>query len=162
MINPEVFVAKTIDACQEIFDMMLPLQMVANGSNRPVAVQDSLGEFNEDIIASIGLTGIHSGTISLYISQDLSLKIAGWLMDEAYTEANTEVFESVGELINLIAGGLKNRLSTDQEDVYDMSSPIVISGQDKYIYHSKRLEHMIATIETDQGTFYVVLALERS
>lgn len=162
MIKSELFVEGIVQSCKEIFEMMLPLRLTEKMFIKPLPFNILLESINEDVFASIGLTGANSGTISLCLSRKLALDIAGWLMDDKYTEYNFEVYESVGEILNMIAGGLKNRLSTDEQDLYDLSSPIVISGKDKNIYHSKKHEHIVTPVETDQGIFYIILALDRS
>ena len=131
MPSKEQFIEGIIQSCQEIFEVMLPLKLSANMLKRPLPFNYSVAEVNEDIFASIGLTGANSGTISMYISEQMALHLASLLMEENYQEFNHEVYESIGEMINMIAGGLKNRLSTEEQDLYDLSSPIIISGKNK-------------------------------
>lgn len=162
MIKREQFIDAVIAACNEIFAMMMPISMTDKMQQRPLPFESSPEKITGDVIANLGLTGQHSGNISLYLNETMALKMAGWLMQEDYHELNSEVFESVGEVVNLIAGGLKNRLSSEEEDIFDMSIPLVISGRDKQIFHGTDKEYIVVPIETDQGLFFVTLVLDRN
>lgn len=160
MIAREQFVDAVIAACEEIFELMLPLQLSPAMRQRPLPFAAEPADC--DILATLGLTGHCSGNISLYLSEPLAIKLAGWLMHEDYHKLSAEVFESIGELINLIAGGLKNRLSSEEQDLFDLSIPLVISGKDKQVFHGTDKECIPVPVDTDQGLFYVILVLDRS
>ncbi|PIQ24474.1 hypothetical protein COW36_24805 [bacterium (Candidatus Blackallbacteria) CG17_big_fil_post_rev_8_21_14_2_50_48_46] len=161
MSKQEQFTDAIIQSCAEIFEMMLPLSMTEKMQQRPLPFDLKTLEFGDDMIASIGLTGEYNGTISLYLSTQMALDMAGWLMEDQYSEMCAEVYESVGEIINMIAGGLKNRMSTDDHDIFDVSIPIMISGKDKQVFHGKNKEHIGVPIDTDKGLFFIALVLDR-
>ena len=160
MMNKEQLIDGIIDACVEIFEMMLPMSLTEKMSQRPLPFELLAPNPNDDIVASIGLTGENSGTISLSVEPGLALKMAGWMMECEYSELNSEVFEAVGEIINMIAGGLKNRLSSNETEFFNMSIPIVISGKDKHIFHGRDKECVVVPIETNHGLLYVTLVLD--
>lgn len=161
MITREQFIDAVIATCGEIFEMMLPVHLTPSMAERPLPF-DFHTTIKTDIIAILGLTGNYSGLMQLSLPFDLALKMAGWLMQETYHEESPEVFESIGELLNLIAGGLKNRLSTQDADIFELSIPLVISGQDKNVYHGTDKEYIFIPIETDQGLFFITLVLDRN
>lgn len=157
--NTEQFTDAIISSCQEIIEMMMPLSLTEEMHKRPLPLSTSISDIQDDVVASIGLTGEHSGTISLYLSLQMALQMAGWLMEETYTKVDNEVCESIGEIINMIAGGLKNRLSSAEFEIFEISIPIVISGNDKQIFHGKNVDYLWVPIETDQGRFDISLVL---
>lgn len=161
MITEAHIVDAVIASCAEIIEMMLPMALSDKMQQRPLPLSHNLKDYNDEIIVSIGLTGDYSGTMSLYLSLELSLKMASWMMEEDYQEFNSEVSESVGEVLNMISGGVKNRLSTEEHDVFDISLPITISGRDKHIFHGKDKTPVIIPIDTDKGAFVVSLVLEK-
>lgn len=161
MIGFELFLDAIISTCNEIIEMLMPISLSERMSQRPLPFSFELKDIQDDIVASIGLTGEYNGTLSLYLPMQLGLKMAGWLMEEEYAEPNSDVYESVGEIINMIAGGLKNRLSPEDRDIFDLSIPIVISGTDKHIFHGKNMDILLVPIETDQGLFFVSLVLDK-
>ncbi|MGE3727227.1 MAG: chemotaxis protein CheX [Candidatus Sericytochromatia bacterium] len=161
MISHEQFIDAIVAACSEIFEMMLPMTMSDKMSQRPLPFEYQLKDIQDDMIASIGLTGEYNGTISLYLPLPLALDMAGWLMEASYTELCSEVYEAVGEIINMIAGGLKNRLSSNEHDIFDVSIPIMISGKDKQVYHGKNKEYILVPIDTDKGLFFISLVLDK-
>jgi len=162
MIMREQFINGVIEACRDIFTMLLPLKLTENMDQRPLPFSFENARIQTDIVAILGLTGRYSGVIQLNLSTELTLKLAGWLMHESYQELSSEVLESIGELLNLIAGGLKNRLSTPESDLFELSIPLLISGQDKSVYHGTDKEYIFIPIETDQGIFFVTLVLDRN
>lgn len=160
-MQKEHWIEGVIDACVEIFEMMLPLKLSEKMQERPLPFPMNFAALEYDVIASLGLTGTFSGMISLHLSQELGLKLAGWMMDESYSEFSDEVYESIGEMVNMIAGGLKNRLSSDETEIFDLSLPIVISGRDKRVFLGSGKEYIVVPVDTDQGLFYVTLVLEQ-
>ena len=162
MITREQFIDAVIASCAEIFEMVLPLKLSNRMNERPLPYNFQTASIKTDILAILGLTGHCSGLIQLSLPYDLSLKLAGWMMQETYNELNSEVFESIGELLNLIAGGLKNRLSSQELDIFEISIPFVISGQDKSVYHGTDKEYIFIPIDTDQGLFFITLVLDQN
>ena len=67
MINQEHLIDGIIDSCVEIFEMMLPMTLTEKMSQRPLPFELMAPNPNDDIVASIGLTGENSGTISLSV-----------------------------------------------------------------------------------------------
>lgn len=160
MIDFEQFSDAIINSCDEIISMLMPISLTDNMKVRPLPFTLDHTDIQDDIVASIGLTGAYNGSISLYLPMQMALQMSGWLMEETYTEANSEVYESVGEIINMIAGGIKNRLSSDQLEIFDLSIPIVISGTDKHIFHGKNMDFLLVPIETSGGIFFISLVLD--
>ena len=121
MVSADLILDSIIDSCAEIMEMMLPMTLTPRMSERPFPLQMQQDELNDEIIVSIGLTGDYSGAMSMYLSEELAFNMAGWMMEEEYNELNSEVCECIGEVINMIAGGLKNRLSTDEYEILNLA-----------------------------------------
>lgn len=163
MITRQQFIDAVIDSCQDIFEMMqLPLALSEKMFERPLPFDSDNTHINGDILALLGLTGTYSGVMQLNFTSELALKMASWMMQTHYSEFNSEVLESIGELANMIAGGLKNRLSTEQNELFNMSIPLVVSGKDKSVYHGTDKEYIFVPIETQADTFFVILILDRN
>lgn len=162
MLDPAPLIKGTIASCSEIFDMMLPLKLTERMFDYPLSQEIFDHAISDDVVASIGLTGELSGTVSLYVSIPMALNVAGWMMDQKYEELNSEVYESLGEMINMIAGGLKNRLSSADQEAFHLSIPIVISGKDKIVFHGSNKHQIVIPLETDMGIMTVHLVLEQA
>ena len=162
MLDSAPLIKGTIAACSEIFDMMLPLKMTERMFDYPLSQEIFDHAISDDVVASIGLTGQFSGTVSLYVSLPMALSLAGWMMEQTYEQLNSEVYESLGEMINMIAGGLKNRLSSPDQEAFNLSIPIVISGKDKIVFHGSNKHQIVIPIETDRGLMTVHLVLEQA
>lgn len=160
MVVIESIVDAIVAACDEIFGMVLDYPLTSKMKERPLPF-DLESPTIDDVIASIGITGTYSGTLALYISEEMALDMAGILMEEQYTELNSEVHEAIGEVVNMIAGGIKNRLSSDVEDIFEISLPIVVSGREKRVFHGKNVEQIVTPVETEKGLLFVSLILDR-
>lgn len=76
------------------------------------------------------------------------------LLEDA-VDVYTDIFEPLGEFVNLLAGGIKNRLSTDETDCYELSIPYVSSGDVQEGLFDPEDADFLIPIDTDMGIFYV-------
>lgn len=150
-----------IASCGDIFAMMLPLRMSEAMQERPLPERLYAEPVCDDVIASIGITGEANGSIALYMSLQMALDIAGWMMEQVYDTLCSDVLESIGEMINMIAGGIKNRLSSADKDIFDISLPILISGPEKTVFHGKNRYCISVPVETTRELLTIRLVLEK-
>ena len=96
----------------------------------------------------IGLSGSVVGTVVLTMSEALALKCASAMLMEEYTEFNTDVFDAVGELTNVIAGNAKAQL---EEYKLSLSLPNVIYGKEAELRFPERCQPISIPFQTDFG-----------
>ena len=96
----------------------------------------------------IGLSGAIVGTVVLTMSEALALKCASEMLMEEYKEFNTDVFDAVGELTNVIAGNAKAQL---EEYKLTLSLPNVIYGRDAELRFPERCQPISIPFQTDYG-----------
>ncbi len=95
----------TRDAVREVFDKMLGLDMAAlppdgNGS-----------EVGDQIIGSVGFVGTTTGIVHLQCGTTLAQFMTARLLGlEAASVGADMVSDAIGELTNMVAGGVKSRL----------------------------------------------------
>ena len=84
-----------------------------------------------DISAVIGLTGEARGAVVISMKQDLAIKLTSILTEKVYHQLDDEVVDAVGELINIIAGNVKQEL----EDTFRLviSLPTIITGKEHHV-----------------------------
>ncbi|MCA9401969.1 MAG: chemotaxis protein CheX [Candidatus Omnitrophica bacterium] len=82
----------------------------------------------DQIACSIGFTGQVEGNITIRINKDAACKFVSKMLMMDIQDVNEDVVDGCGELINLIAGGVKNRM-TELGHSIGISLPTVIHGQ---------------------------------
>lgn len=119
-----------IVAAKDIFQTMVSLPLEEGSVLDPAPPQQPY-----DFSGVIGLNGPWSGAVTVHFSKPLASRVATALLGQAYSPESQEVRDTVAEMTNMIAGGMRNELSKDGID-FDISIPTVISG-DKHSTNMK-------------------------
>ena len=123
-------------AVSEVFSTMLSLEVepdVLNGQSPP--------EGNR-IVGSVSFAGEVMGSISIQVTDAFGRLIAAAMlgMEEAEIEGTDEVNDVIGEMSNMIGGGLKSHLC-DSGFPCDLSIPSITTGSDFKIESRSWLRH---------------------
>jgi chemotaxis protein CheX len=104
---------------------------------------------NAPVTGIVGMSGKCTGFVSISMPERVAtLAVSGLLMEEHKT-INAQVIDGVGEITNVIAGGLKTRLSNSSWAVGHITIPSVILGSQYNISYSKGIEYCGVTFEVD-------------
>ena len=113
-----------------------------------------------DISAVIGLTGEARGAVVISMKDELAIKITGILTGRVHSVLYDEVVDAVGELINIIAGNVKQEL----EDAFRLviSLPTIVTGKGHTIAWPEGQARVICIPFTisDKDSFVLSVALE--
>ena len=97
-----------------------------------------------------GMIGVHgqvSGFVTVNMAEHVARKaIAGLLQDE-FEKLTPQVIDGVGEMTNIISGGIKKVLSTTPWGFSQVTVPSVIIGQNYQIAYATGLEYLSVTFE---------------
>lgn len=97
-----------------------------------------------------GMIGVHgqvSGFITVNMAEHVARKaIAGLLQDE-FDKLTPQVIDGVGEMTNIIAGGVKSVLAKTPWSFSHVTVPSVIIGQNYQIAYATGLEYLSVTFE---------------
>ncbi|MCZ6680350.1 MAG: chemotaxis protein CheX [Candidatus Poribacteria bacterium] len=113
-----------VESTKDIFDMMIPLPLkigapVSKGGQKIV----------DGVSAMIGIAGDFSALIQIYCSRPAALEIATILLDEEMLEVNEDVEDTIGELANMLAGGMKGKFAESGANL-EIAIPSVVSGRE--------------------------------
>ena len=104
-----------------------------------------------DISAIIGFAGRDiSGSVAICMPFDTSLKVYELMVGEKVDKVSGDVQDSVGEMINIVAGAAK-------QDFYDMdltfhfSIPLVVVGPEHVISHKSGTMVLVIPFEMGEG-----------
>ena len=111
-----------------------------------------------EVSAVIGLSGRVSGSVVLSMALDVALKAAGEMMCTEYNDVDAEVFDAIGELANMVAGGAKADLA---EMELSLGLPNVVVGR-KCIYFPADVRPLSVGFETPWGAMALDVGFDTS
>ena len=130
----------SVENCLQMCDLKV---RVAGVTKIPIQLPDA------PVTGLVGLSGKCTGFVSLAMPERVAtLAVSGLLMEE-YTTINAQVVDGVGEMTNVIAGGLKTKLSNTPWMIGNITIPSVILGSHYNISYSKGIEYCSVTFEVD-------------
>lgn len=97
-----------------------------------------------------GLVGVHgnvSGFVTVNMSERFALHAVGGLMQDSYDSLNAQVVDGVGEISNLIAGGIKSSLGGTPWAFTHITVPSVIVGTGYRMAYARGLEFVCGLFE---------------
>lgn len=97
-----------------------------------------------------GLIGVHgnvSGFITVNMAEKVAMSAVGGLLQDRFDALNCQVIDGVGEMTNIIAGGIKNGLARSPWAFSNVTVPSVIVGRNYQIAYAKGLQFVSATFE---------------
>ncbi len=99
-----------------------------------------------------GMIGVHgkvSGFITLNMSERFAIRAVGGLLQEEYAGLTSQVVDGVGEITNIIVGGIKSLLSNTAWGFSHITVPSVIVGKGYSIAYARGLNFLATTFEND-------------
>jgi len=122
LINTEQSTLRTVLelATREVFDLMVGTSLEVRSKIDPAAVLD--------LTAMIGLAGSLCGVISVRCSSEAARLIAAKMLGIAVSEADQSMRDAIAEIVNMVAGNFKSKLSGSNHCM--LSIPTVITGAD--------------------------------
>ncbi|MDR1256190.1 MAG: chemotaxis protein CheX [Spirochaetaceae bacterium] len=152
----ERYIQPFIDVSKAVFKKFLNADIVAG---RP-HFSDQASYPNWDISGVIGLTGEARGAVVISMKKDLAIKLTQILTEQEHNDFDDEVVDSVGEIINIIAGNVKHGLENTFRLV--ISLPTVVNGDNHTIQWPQTNARIICIpfkIFNDKS-FYISVAIE--
>ncbi len=113
---------EVVSSTEEIFSTMIPIDIKVGDS----FLQEE-SKITTDVIAFVSFTGEHSGIIGLFCVKDIALKITSGMLGVEATELDHDTKDAIGEVANMIAGSLKNKVN-ELLGTMHLSVPIVVGG----------------------------------
>ena len=111
-----------IASTQEIFSTMIPMEIKFEDSY--YQKEDMI---STDVMSMVSFTGEHSGIVAVFCSTEIALKITSSMLGMEITEFDQDTKDAIGEVTNMIAGSLKNKV-VDKFGEMHLSVPIVVAG----------------------------------
>ena len=124
------FVNPFIESVYDLFQTMLGAKIARTG----IVLSDGQKRATE-IMALIGFSGVVRGTVGLSLPTATCHAMVSRLLGDGVEASGEIIDDAIGELVNMIAGSAKAKLSLKVGQTLDLSLPVVLTG-DKYEVYS--------------------------
>jgi chemotaxis protein CheX len=139
----------TIESTEEVFNTMIFMDISTEG-----CMTEGKESIFSHFSAMIGLSGGLMAMISIHCDAYIAMDIAGAMLDTEFDEVDDDVKDAMGEVANMLAGGLKSRLLDDGIDV-TLAIPTTVIGKGYSISSPKRSNRIVVPFDLVQGQFFV-------
>jgi chemotaxis protein CheX len=142
-------------ATTDLFSTMMAMELEST------AVLTNRGDITEEIVITgiIGLAGAYKGTLAVHFTQAMALKSISAMLGMECEELSDDMRDAIGEVANIIAGGLKTELSA-RGITFDLSLPTIIAGNNYSVYQTDRNPGSLAIVPFSCGSDRMFIELE--
>jgi chemotaxis protein CheX len=106
--------------------------------------------------AIVGFGGKISGYVAIHLSPASACTLASNLLGMNFVEMDDIVADAMGELVNMLAGGLK-KYACQNEDLFRISVPSIDYGLDYSTHAPKNAQRLTIGVQTGSCTYGVQL-----
>ncbi len=143
------FAKKIVETTEEIFSTMIFLD-VSSGA----PLEQGKQALGCHVSAMIGLTGGLSAMLGIHCPEAVGLSISGAMLGMELEEVDADVKDALGEITNMVAGGLKEKFAAENIDL-ELAIPTAISGKSYTISSSTKSNRVIIPFNIEQGQFFI-------
>jgi len=120
----ERFIQPFIEGSEEVFRNLCNTEITAG---RAYFVSKDEFETIWDISGIIGLSGEAHGAVAISLKEETAFRLTSILTGKEYKEIDKEVTDMLGEVVNIIAGNVKNVF--EKKHRIKISMPSIIKGR---------------------------------
>lgn len=106
-----------------------------------------------------GVIGVHgnvSGFVHCNVSERFAIKAVEGLLQDKFDELNSQVVDGVGEITNIIVGGIKAGLASTDWAVSNITVPSVIVGKGYQFAYARGLNYLCVTFEHNDDEAFML------
>ena len=130
-------------------------------SNSEIIPFDSVASIPPGLSAIVGFGGKISGNISIHLSPESACALASNMLGMEFSEIDEIVADAMGEMVNMLAGGVK-KYACRYEDLFKISVPSIVYGKDYSTRAPKVSERVLMGIKTGDCTYSIQLIFART
>jgi len=101
------------------------------------------------VTGMIGVHGAVSGFVTVNFAERAAMSLVGGLLQDHFDALTAQVIDGVGEITNIIAGGLKKGLLGTPWSIGNVTVPSVIVGHNYQIAYCRNLNYLCAAFDHD-------------
>lgn len=154
----EKFINYIQKVVEEVFSTMIFLEPRPNKPLKREKGNKIPGK--KDITGIVGLGGELTASIVLHLKKECALKITSNMLGTSYEDIDEDVKDAVGEVSNMVAGGVKVELAQTGVNL-DQSLPIVVTGSDFDTSCLNGESSMLVPFTIDDNEFFVEFSFKK-
>jgi chemotaxis protein CheX len=139
------------DATLEVFATMVFLDITPE---EPMMGNDD--GIDSSLTSTIGLAGDLKGVLAVHCPESAALGIAGAMLGMECAEIDDDVKDAIGEIANMVAGGLKTALAADGVNT-ELAIPTTIQGKNVRTSGQSGVQRFIIPFVIPAGRFGIEL-----
>jgi len=132
-----------VSCTNEIFSTMIPMEIKSDGS-----FYQKEDMISTDVISLVSFTGEHSGIVAIFCSRGIALKITSSMLGIEVSQMDQDTKDAMGEVANMIAGTLKNKIFEGIWRNASLRGRIVIAGGDLTISSSSNKDDQRVSVSS--------------
>ena len=144
-----------VKATRDVFDTMIMM---------PVTPGEPLTErietFRCNVSGMLGFSGDLKGMLTIHCPDAVALAITASFLGMDVESVNDDVKDAIGELANMITGGVKDALAEAGQGI-KLSVPTTIAGRSYSLSSLADTHWVIIPFATDEGRFLVELKFKK-
>jgi chemotaxis protein CheX len=140
----------------EVFATMLEIE-VTRGD---VGVTRSGSSNSQDIMALIGLSGTARGMVALSFPTATALALVRKLLGMEIAVVDNTVADGVAEIVDMVAGSAKTKLTSDGGPPIDLSLPTVVRGKSFEVEYPTKAIWIEVVFQSSLGDFSLCVTFE--
>jgi len=112
-----------VNAILEVFASMIFIEIEPQA-----ATEESVADFQPNISSIIGLAGDLKGILAIHCPENVALEITSAMLGMEVEALDEDVKDAIGEIANMVAGGLKVALSEEDKKI-EIAIPTTVIGR---------------------------------
>lgn len=124
-----------------------------------IALSEKVYSFQSSISGMLGFAGEVQGMLTIHCPQDVAFVITSALIGIDVDEVNADVKDTVGEMANMILGGIKDGF-TEQGIEINLAIPTILAGRSYRVSGMDDAMWTTVPFYLDEGEFLVELKLK--
>jgi len=155
----EQFIQPFIEGSESVFRDLCNTEVKAG---RAYFVSKDEFETNWDVSGIIGLSGEAHGAVAISLHDETAFKLTNILTGKTYTTVDREVTDMLGEIVNIIAGNVKEVF--EKKHRIKISMPSIIKGKSHTIVWPSEKARIICIPFTifENQEFCLSIAIEQT
>ncbi len=117
---------------------------------------DQVAMIPPGLSAIVGFGGKICGFVAIHLSPPSACTLASNLLGMSFSDLDDIVADAMGEMVNMLAGGLK-KYASQNEDLFKISVPSIVYGMDYSTHAPKNSQRLLIGVQAGPCTFGVEL-----
>jgi chemotaxis protein CheX len=146
-----------VESDYSLFSTMLGVRVVRTGLTMSAKLKRP-----QEVMGLIGFSGMMRGTVALAMPHATSMAMVQCLLGTETLPDSETISDGVAEMVNIVAGQAKAKLSLKVNQTLELSLPVVLHGDSYEVFSPSEAVWLEIPFESELGPITVRLNFQRS